>query len=378
MQYVEHDGEGWVNARFVASERRLTALHEAGHAAMALWFGLGVTALHVWKAPNQKTNVRRVTPFAGLCEAAHAETVVAQAFLGLAGVAAEKVWTERLKDKAIAWTSLLRGRGAFSRSDWDVIGTGAWIAGPEVLEAAIAAERLIGGVLWPDVRLLARRVMREGTVREPTLSFVLPWRELEWGGSSAQHAPALRCLDEILAAARATEAVRTRPFWPTAMPEARFNSMVRTMWSKAALAPSISSAEAKAMAQARADKLAQARAEAIPQMEKLRAELDGQGGVWRFTGLWRGKVRVPARLKRSSYGPVWLLMKPIGNRLHVPSGPTSRVQKELGLHEAAEIAPGVVKMRKDQYAPNGMTVWVARAKCPWGTDAVLAPEGAGS
>lgn len=107
--------------------------------------------------------------------------------------------------------------------------------------------------------------------------------------------------------------------------------------------------------------------------DDLRASLAARGGMWTFVGLWRGDQRVAARMQSTLSGPYWKLREGIEGRWNVPAGPTSRIQRELGLHETDEVAPGVVKTRREKTRDGGVRVraWVARAGCKWGTDAVL-------
>jgi hypothetical protein len=109
--------------------------------------------------------------------------------------------------------------------------------------------------------------------------------------------------------------------------------------------------------------------------DDLRAALAARDGMWTFVGLWRGDQRVPARMQSTLSGPYWKLRASIEGRWNVPAGPTSRIQRELGLHEADELAPGVVKTRREKTRDGGVRVraWVARAGCKWGTDASVCP-----
>jgi hypothetical protein len=107
--------------------------------------------------------------------------------------------------------------------------------------------------------------------------------------------------------------------------------------------------------------------------DDLRTALAARGGMWTFTGLYQGETRVPASMSSTLYGAFWRLREGIGRRWNVPAGANSRVQREMGLHEADEVAPGVVKTRREKLRAGGERVraWVARGGCKWGTDAVL-------
>lgn len=106
--------------------------------------------------------------------------------------------------------------------------------------------------------------------------------------------------------------------------------------------------------------------------DALEKALRKRDGLWVFQGLWRGSERIPARLVSGGFGVHWRLRDGIEKRFDVPVGPNSRVQRELGLRQAEEVARGVVKTRR---AGGKTTIWVARAGCPWGTDALLVGGG---
>lgn len=72
----------------------------------------------------------------------------------------------------------------------------------------------------------------------------------------------------------------------------------------------------------------------------------------------------------------WQLRDGLGGRWKVPAGPTSHIQREMGLREARELAAGVVRTRR--YRDHGGAVrlraWVARADCPRGSRVVRIDE----
>jgi len=106
--------------------------------------------------------------------------------------------------------------------------------------------------------------------------------------------------------------------------------------------------------------------------DNLRTALAERGGMWTFTGLYKGQERVPAALKSTLSGPFWRLREPISGRCSVPAGPNSRIQRELGLYEADEVAGGVLKTRREKHLDGGifLRAWVARTGCKWGSDAM--------
>ena len=110
--------------------------------------------------------------------------------------------------------------------------------------------------------------------------------------------------------------------------------------------------------------------------DALRAALDAREGIWTFRGLYKGQERVPAVLKSNLSGFFWRLREGINGRFEVPAGSNSRIQRQLGLHEAEELACGVIKSRREKRADGSiyMRAWVARSGCKWGGDAIRLSE----
>jgi len=110
--------------------------------------------------------------------------------------------------------------------------------------------------------------------------------------------------------------------------------------------------------------------------DALRAALAEREGNWTFRGLYRGQERVPAVLKSNLSGFFWRLREGINGRFEVPAGSNSRIQRQLGLHEAEELACGVIKTRREKRADGSiyMRAWVARSGGKWGEDAIRLSE----
>jgi hypothetical protein len=69
---------------------------------------------------------------------------------------------------------------------------------------------------------------------------------------------------------------------------------------------------------------------------EVKAEVAERGGVWSFVALMEGDRIVSERTVRSKFGTSWLLSHEEAEkfgRTFIPTGPTSRVQSRLGLHE---------------------------------------------
>lgn len=97
------------------------------------------------------------------------------------------------------------------------------------------------------------------------------------------------------------------------------------------------------------------------------AQLDAEGGVSTFTGLYEGDRRVRARIVTGKWGLSWLVDGDDAakfGRKWLPYGLDSKVQKALGLRERPELAPALAQLQSRRVA-------VVRAGCEWGSDARL-------
>lgn len=172
-----------------------------------------------------------------------------------------------------------------------------------------------------------------------------------------------------------TSAVRMRRVTDDEPPPPRLRSLRGSPWQKAPPPHQAVVTGAPVVGGGRAEKAQAQPVAGVGDADRLRAALEACGGVWVFTGLYRGGERVPASLSSTMSGPFWRLRESIAGRWHVPSGPTSRIQREMGLREADETARGVLRTRREKQ-PDGsvrMRSWVARAGCKWGTDAKHSP-----
>jgi len=103
------------------------------------------------------------------------------------------------------------------------------------------------------------------------------------------------------------------------------------------------------------------------------ADIIDAGGKSQFIGLYLGERRVAAKLIKTKYGMSWRLREDEqewAGRAWVPFGPTSLVQKRLGLTERSESAPAWA-------AQDGMQVYEYRTGDAWGLDAIMILETSG-
>lgn len=112
------------------------------------------------------------------------------------------------------------------------------------------------------------------------------------------------------------------------------------------------------------------------QLYRTQADILEAGGIAQFWGLYDGARRVKARILENQYGFSWLLHndeREKFGRSFIPCkfGGRSRIQKTLGLVEAAEMAPACAFMDGRGTGLSG-SAWVdtKRIGDTWGADAV--------
>lgn len=117
------------------------------------------------------------------------------------------------------------------------------------------------------------------------------------------------------------------------------------------------------------------------QLKDAQADVAERGGLAYFRGLYHGERRVAAREHWNKWGKrQWLLRndeaKAFGRRF-IPGGDSSRIQRQLGLLERRELAPGVAELQGQGTGLSGCAnvhVGYRRTGCPWGTDALPDPQ----
>ena len=86
----------------------------------------------------------------------------------------------------------------------------------------------------------------------------------------------------------------------------------------------------------------EAASDLMARLSRTKADLIDAGKVAEFAGLFDGERRLAAKIIPTQYGSAWLLTDDEiarYGRTFIPTGKRSRVQKDLGLHEADETAP---------------------------------------
>lgn len=159
----------WRPARALARDRRRIAVHEAGHYVIARHLGFRHVFALIWQgeAPNPARDVWR-----GMCsrlrDLHHGRRPIEDMMIGCAGLVAEVAWCEMTKGGALRRVAdYLREPDSMSRSDWATCHAPPGDPAPALIEAAEHVAALLtprGGPLWPELRGVARVLMREGFI----------------------------------------------------------------------------------------------------------------------------------------------------------------------------------------------------------------------
>lgn len=165
----------WCPARALARDRRGIAMHEAGHFVIARHLGLQHVFAVIWQgeAPNPARDVWR-----GMCsrlrDPHHGRRPIEDMMIGCAGLVAEVAWCEMTKGGALGRVAdYLREPDSMSHSDWTTCHAPPGDPDPALIRAAEHVAALLtprGGPLWPDLRDVARVLMREGFIASSELA----------------------------------------------------------------------------------------------------------------------------------------------------------------------------------------------------------------
>jgi len=143
--------------RVMAQDRRLAAVHEAGHVVVAAHFGLSAARARIWRAdapmPDGRAWIGRVQ-FRGLDVLSSLE----RRMLGCAGAAAELCWQHE-DIHPDYWIEADR----MSESDWRLAGCELGEPDDVCIEAIEELQHLLAedGPLWSDLLRQARQLMVE-------------------------------------------------------------------------------------------------------------------------------------------------------------------------------------------------------------------------
>lgn len=149
-------------ARIAAYDRRLSAIHEAGHAMMAVYLGYTADA---WIHPNEsdaplaeKTWVGHMTLYNKPPEDDHPHTRM----IAVAGMVAETLWKNGHDEEyaePYGWEDYLLDENSMSPSDWRLSNCVPGDPDEDLCDFAAEAAKLFMGGLWAELTDLSRVLM---------------------------------------------------------------------------------------------------------------------------------------------------------------------------------------------------------------------------
>lgn len=153
--------------RSLARQRRLTAVHEAGHYVVAAHFGLTDLTAWIYRSDAALDDIERKAwlghlryPRDGMDRLSRVRRIA----VAVAGWAAERAWERRHSEEADEWwSSALWDHDAMSPADWREAGCEP---GHPTRAMFRAAERAVGlldpaeGILWRPMLTVARALVR--------------------------------------------------------------------------------------------------------------------------------------------------------------------------------------------------------------------------
>ena len=138
--------------RTEARDRRRTAIHEAGHLAVAQHLGVPTKDARIWRRDAVEALIE--TTWGGnIAIGCYGAPIGVRRVVAVAGTIAEAVWTG--EDEVD-----FDDPGAMSATDWKQAGVQPG-DGDRLLEAAEVAFALLSGPLWPALVREARRLILE-------------------------------------------------------------------------------------------------------------------------------------------------------------------------------------------------------------------------
>ncbi len=151
-------------SRIMAYDRRLAAIHEAGHALMGLHLGFDVDAwIHPRKTdrPLDEKTWRGHVTIRNMPEDTSDPRIRA---IALAGMVAETLWKcghDEDRIEPYGWEDLLLDEDSMSFSDWRLAGCEPGEPDDDLYELAAEVAGLFMGDLWPVLTNLSRTLMTD-------------------------------------------------------------------------------------------------------------------------------------------------------------------------------------------------------------------------
>lgn len=153
--------------RTEARDRRLAAVHEAGHVVIALHLGYEPQAYIRPIGADDPTETKTWIGQAGMCMPPEAPPEHMR-MVGIAGMVAEEVWRHRDPDcvEWFYWGDVLYDPACMSDSDWRWCGYEPGEEDHDLCDPAAEVARLLTGELWPLLVAESRDLITRGREQE--------------------------------------------------------------------------------------------------------------------------------------------------------------------------------------------------------------------
>lgn len=142
--------------RIIATDRRKAAVHEAGHAVVALHLGVQVQGVHIRSKPTD--DLLSEKSYVGQATYSEPPDVESRRLIAVAGAVAEAVWEDRGPTSG-CWLDEMMDPYFMSSTDWAAAGCAPGYPDDDLYLAAEKVETLLSGVLWPKLTSLSRRLI---------------------------------------------------------------------------------------------------------------------------------------------------------------------------------------------------------------------------
>ncbi|WP_069880896.1 hypothetical protein [Bosea sp. BIWAKO-01] len=150
--------------RIIARDRRMAAVHEAGHAVVAMHLGFEVVGAFI--RPNPTDDIYSEKSYLGQATYEPPSDLSQRRLIAVAGVVAEEVWKARGPAYGY-WPDFVADPACMSPTDW--AGTECEPGEPDdnLITAVGEVEDLLAGELWPKLTALSRKLIDADSRRTP-------------------------------------------------------------------------------------------------------------------------------------------------------------------------------------------------------------------
>ena len=142
--------------RITARDRRMAAVHEAGHAVIAMHLGVQMWSVHIH--PTRTADFQSEKAYVGQATYGQPPDMERRRLIAVAGMVAEEVWKARGGPTPYWWDEMF-DPACMSDTDWSDTGCEPGRPDDALHEAADAVEEFLSGVLLPKLTCFSRRLI---------------------------------------------------------------------------------------------------------------------------------------------------------------------------------------------------------------------------